>query len=387
MKMGTVSCAVAVGGALLLLSPCTLAAEGSTELCPSATDVPYSVKIGDTLWTIAARSYCLNEWPPLYFAWANLYEHNRTEVGADPDHIYAGTVICLPERISRGKWHGDRCSESARQASTPAPSTCGNGRREGQEICDGDDLGGLSCEALGASPGRLACRSDCKGFETAGCPKLGGQAAPVAPGDGSSCPDASRRELEPSSQAKPTPEPRRPLVIRVAVEAVGGAVLPLTSELHDYIYRPMGMVGIGARVAIGAVEIAPRALFVYGRHGTTFNDVEQQQKVVGGGLQVQLGIPIEIRSFRLTPGVEASWLYLERTIELDQYPFAGQIETQSGHVPVAGIFLHPEYLLGAKKHFSVALDLSADMVLTRLGDNDVSTNFSAKLLGGVGYAF
>src|SRR4051812_15472117 len=96
--------AAAAAGAVLLFSPCGLAAEGAAALCPSATDIPYSVKTGDTLWTIAARSYCVNEWPPIYFAWETLYQYNRAEIGADPDHIYAGTVVCLPERISREKW-------------------------------------------------------------------------------------------------------------------------------------------------------------------------------------------------------------------------------------------------------------------------------------------
>lgn len=43
-----------------------------------------------------------------------------------------------------------------------APSaTCNNGVREGAEPCDGDDLGALSCQALGYTSGLLSCTTAC----------------------------------------------------------------------------------------------------------------------------------------------------------------------------------------------------------------------------------
>ena len=49
------------------------------------------------------------------------------------------------------------------------PATCGNGTRDGSEQCDGPDLGGATCASLGFTPdGTLACTAGC-GFDTSGC--------------------------------------------------------------------------------------------------------------------------------------------------------------------------------------------------------------------------
>jgi len=40
--------------------------------------------------------------------------------------------------------------------------SCGNGVREGEEECDGDDLGGLGCASLGLLGEGLACDDDCR---------------------------------------------------------------------------------------------------------------------------------------------------------------------------------------------------------------------------------
>jgi hypothetical protein len=163
--------------------------------------------------------------------------------------------------------------------------------------------------------------------------------------------------------------------------------VPLTSELRDYMYRAVGMVGAGIRVKVGRAEVAPRALFLYGKGGTIFDDREQEQRVIGGGLVVQCGVPFDFSALRVTPGIELGWLYVNRAIELSEYPFMGMTETQTGHVPLGGLFVRPEYFFGRERRVSVLLDLSAGMLLTRLGDQAVSTNFNTKLLGGIGHAF
>jgi len=47
-------------------------------------------------------------------------------------------------------------------------SICGNGIIEGGEDCEGEDLGGATCESLGYGPGILACDIACT-FDTSGC--------------------------------------------------------------------------------------------------------------------------------------------------------------------------------------------------------------------------
>lgn len=48
-------------------------------------------------------------------------------------------------------------------------ATCGNGVRETGETCDGADLGGTTCASFGLSGGTLVCKTDCSGFNASGC--------------------------------------------------------------------------------------------------------------------------------------------------------------------------------------------------------------------------
>jgi hypothetical protein len=51
----------------------------------------------------------------------------------------------------------------------PCESTCGNNTFECNEVCDGTDLGGETCESQGFDSGYLKCNSDCQGFDTSSC--------------------------------------------------------------------------------------------------------------------------------------------------------------------------------------------------------------------------
>ncbi|MFH1809738.1 MAG: IgGFc-binding protein [Pseudomonadota bacterium] len=68
-----------------------------------------------------------------------------------------GTLGCKPN-----------CKDFDR-AGCVAPSTCGNGQVERVEICDGAELGGRICEDLGRGPGTLGCLPNCGDFDTSGC--------------------------------------------------------------------------------------------------------------------------------------------------------------------------------------------------------------------------
>ncbi len=78
---------------------------------------------------------------------------------------------CVEDCWSQDCWDGycqyweniDFCSEDC-----SGPIICGNGVREHGEDCDGDDLGGTTCEALGRGPGFLTCAGDCM-IIAAGC--------------------------------------------------------------------------------------------------------------------------------------------------------------------------------------------------------------------------
>ncbi len=58
---------------------------------------------------------------------------------------------------------------SSEEGSTGPTQACGNAAVEGDEACDGDDLGGETCESQGFDAGTLACAGDCSAFDTSAC--------------------------------------------------------------------------------------------------------------------------------------------------------------------------------------------------------------------------
>ncbi|MBX3229162.1 MAG: hypothetical protein KIT84_02415 [Labilithrix sp.] len=61
------------------------------------------------------------------------------------------------------------CGEDDPGAATPAPApACGDGRLDPGEECEGFDLRGATCDALGLAVGTLACNAECK-LDTTGC--------------------------------------------------------------------------------------------------------------------------------------------------------------------------------------------------------------------------
>ncbi len=51
---------------------------------------------------------------------------------------------------------------------------CGDGVTDGEEKCDGADVGGKTCSSLGfALHGTLGCKPDCMGYDTSGCFRCG----------------------------------------------------------------------------------------------------------------------------------------------------------------------------------------------------------------------
>jgi hypothetical protein len=77
--------------------------------------------------------------------------------------FFAGSAVC------RGDCSG---------FDTATCTNCGNGVRNGTEVCDGADLGGATCSSIGmgfAPGGSLRCAAGC-GFDTSGCTRCGNAA-------------------------------------------------------------------------------------------------------------------------------------------------------------------------------------------------------------------
>lgn len=63
---------------------------------------------------------------------------------------------------------GVSSSSTASSASTGGSAECGNGVIEAGEVCDGQQLGGASCQSLGFEQGQLGCGANCQ-HDTSGC--------------------------------------------------------------------------------------------------------------------------------------------------------------------------------------------------------------------------
>jgi len=386
---------------VLMLQPRLALAQAPA--CRSSTDVMYAVKRDETLSEIAARFYCVTAESTITRVWEAVYDYNRVVAGPNPHAIPIDTILCLPAHVDGTGWQADRCVERDRSSPPVKVNECGNGRREASEVCDGDDLGGMTCSRLGLSSGKLSCRADCTGFDLAGCGQ--GANAPVqrapaekeadAPGEADGAPARSRRD----ARDRAVTRKQEKLLRRASAELIGGLAVPLSGAVWNYDHRTLGMVGVGARVTLGWIEVAPRALFVGGQHGTKYpcpltlaieNCPEEAQQVLGGGLAVQAGIPLRVGPLRLTPGLELGWLYVHRAIDQTMYPWKGTDQDLSRHLPLVGVFFRPEYELFTFSRFSVALELGGEMLPMRLNDNasgTVTMNFNAKMVGGLSYVF
>jgi len=81
------------------------------------------------------------------------YSRNNGATVGDPDTMWATFI---------GSFTTSSCSV--------VPTVCGNGVIEGNEVCDGGDLGGESCTSQSCSGGGiLTCNASCDGFDTASC--------------------------------------------------------------------------------------------------------------------------------------------------------------------------------------------------------------------------
>ncbi|MEQ8279111.1 MAG: hypothetical protein RMA76_16895 [Deltaproteobacteria bacterium] len=85
------------------------------------------------------------------------------------------------------------CGSERRDPGTIVPGLCGNGVLDPSEVCDGDDLGGGTCEALGFGPGTLSCAFGCREHDVTACgaapctPECGARVCGPDPVCGTSC--------------------------------------------------------------------------------------------------------------------------------------------------------------------------------------------------------
>jgi len=64
---------------------------------------------------------------------------------------------------------GSTGGESGEESTTGPVIECGNDVIEGEEVCDGADLGAATCETEGYDGGELGCNANCGGMDVTGC--------------------------------------------------------------------------------------------------------------------------------------------------------------------------------------------------------------------------
>ena len=95
----------------------------------------------------------------------------------DAPEVCDGAVLNAETCQSRGFGAGAlKCAPTCMKfdmTACGAPVTCGNGVKEGVELCDGADVAGQTCVSQGYGAGALRCSANCGGFDTSGCGATG----------------------------------------------------------------------------------------------------------------------------------------------------------------------------------------------------------------------
>lgn len=98
--------------------------------------------------------------------------NNQLETGevCDGTNFNGATCASLVGAGSRGSLVCNGCG-SISTANCSAPSTCGNGTLEGNEVCDGSNINNATCESVvgEGSQGTLKCASNCANFDISQC--------------------------------------------------------------------------------------------------------------------------------------------------------------------------------------------------------------------------
>jgi hypothetical protein len=76
---------------------------------------------------------------------------------------------CTDDGLCDPYLEGCQCADCAGHASCPPPAVCGDGMVGPGEACDGMDLGGVDCDALGFDGGTLACDAVTCQLDTSMC--------------------------------------------------------------------------------------------------------------------------------------------------------------------------------------------------------------------------
>lgn len=331
--------------------------------CPSAGDVVYVVKDGDTLSDITSRFYSPDNDAQLHAVWEALYAYNKKVIGPDADRFRygSGTMLCLRDRLSGPGWTLIRKGGGA---SAPPGVT---------EPASGRERKGDSKEDAEHAPAGQKDAQHVDVYHHFDKP-------PAAEGPSS------------MGKASDSPPPRPNPLRRVVLDGMLGVMVPLSPALHDSLFREVGIAVLGLRLTLGPVEIVARGVFVGGRGATVRHQLEHPQTIVGGGASLQIGLPIDWHLggrgvLRLLPGLESGLLYVRRNIDAVNTYYREEATSLAVMLPLAGALMRVEYALPRSLRWRVAVEAAGDLLFERASGADLSQSFAFNVLGGLGHAF
>ncbi len=92
--------------------------------------------------------------------------NDTREPGEVCDGVALGGQSCETLDFTGGQL---ACNASCTGFITSGCTLCGNRIREGSEVCDVEDVGGVTCQVLGFAAGTISCNSTCSAINTGGC--------------------------------------------------------------------------------------------------------------------------------------------------------------------------------------------------------------------------
>ncbi len=92
-----------------------------------------------------------------------------TTLSTSADTTDGETTVVDPTETPTTESGSSEDSSSSQGSSETGPDLCGNDMIDGDEVCDGTDLGGADCVSRGFDGGTLGCNASCASFDETAC--------------------------------------------------------------------------------------------------------------------------------------------------------------------------------------------------------------------------
>lgn len=170
--LGAHRAVVGIGAALLgvlLATDCTQPAAGHCDnnggdsACAKwYPDAPYC-------WVCTGMNQGCGEVPPTDPSCIPGGESTSVASTATDASTGGSTTAAMSTSAGTTEASADTSTAASSDGSTSSSAVCGDGNIEAPEVCDGDDVGGLDCEAVQLGEGMLGCADDCLEYDVSDC--------------------------------------------------------------------------------------------------------------------------------------------------------------------------------------------------------------------------